>query len=454
MGFMEALSPIMKILPEVSSPKRHISFRERITWSGIILALYFILAEIPLYGLPDSINDMFAGFRTVLAGDSGTLLHLGIGPIVTAGIIMQLLAGSDLINVDLSTHKGKATFQGTQKILAVFLCFFEALLFAYAWRYQVSSNMLIFLIVQMAIGAFVLLLMDEVVTKWGFGSGISLFIAARVSAQVFWQAFSPLRDDSGQFLGAIPDFISKIVSGDTAGILTRPYPYPDVASLLFTVAVFLLVVYFEAMRIEIPLSYGKYKGIRGRYPIKFIYASNIPMILTVALFANVRVFAQLTNWNILGTFSSDGNSVTGGLLYYLTAPNSLSGVYNEPIRGLVYLIIVVVFCVLFAKLWIELTNMGPKAVAKRLQGSGMQIPGFRKDIRILEKLLSRYIPQVTVMGGAFVGFIAVFADFTGALGTGTGILLTVGIVYRMYEDLAKEQASELFPALRQFLGKE
>jgi preprotein translocase subunit SecY len=454
MGFMDALSPIMRILPEVAGPKRHITFRERITWSGIILALYFVLAEIPLYGLPDSINDMFAGFRTVLAGDSGTLLHLGIGPIVTAGIIMQLLAGSDIINLDLSTHKGKVMFQGTQKILAVFLCFFEAVLFAYAWRYQVTTNALVFLIVQMALGALVLLLMDEVVTKWGFGSGISLFIAARVSAQVFWQAFSPLRDASGQFLGAIPDFISKVVSGDTAGILSRPYPYPDMTSLIFTFAVFLIVVYFEAMRIEIPLSYGKYKGIRGRYPIKFIYASNIPMILTIALFANVRVMAQLTNWNILGSFSQDGNAVTGGLLYYLTAPSSLSTVVDEPLRAFIYLVVVVAFCVLFAKLWIELTNMGPKAVAKRLQGSGMQIPGFRKDIRILEKLLSRYIPQVTVMGGAFVGLIAVFADFTGALGTGTGILLTVGIVYRMYEDLAKEQASELFPALRQFLGKE
>jgi preprotein translocase subunit SecY len=222
---------------------------------------------------------------------------------------------------------------------------------------------------------------------------------------------------------------------------------------MFTIIVFLIVVYFEAMRIEIPLAYGKYKGIRGRYPIKFIYASNIPMILTVALFANVRVLAQVTGLNILGSFGQN-DAVTGGLLYYLTPPRSLSAVAAEPLRGLVYLVIVVLFCVLFAKLWIELTNMGPKAVAKRLQSSGMQIPGFRKDIRILEKILSRYIPHVTVMGGAFVGFIAVFADFTGALGTGTGILLTVGIIYRMYEQLAKEQASELFPALRQFLGKE
>lgn len=453
MSFIEALSPIVRFLPEVTSPKRHISFKERITWSAIILVVYFVLSEIPLYGLPASIEDMFAGFRTVLAGNSGSLLHLGIGPIVTAGIVMQLLAGSDIINFDLSTHRGKALFQGTQKLLAVFLCFLQAILFAFAWRYQVSGSMLTFLIIQMGIGAMFLLMMDEVVTKWGFGSGVSLFIAARVSGQVFWQAFSPLRDESGQFLGAIPDFISKIIGGETAGIFTRPAPYPDVTSFMFTIVVFLIVVYFEAMRIEIPLAYGKYKGIRGRYPIKFIYASNIPMILTVALFANVRVLAQVTGFNILGTFGQS-DSVTGGLLYYLTPPRSLSAVAAEPLRGFVYLVIVVLFCVMFAKLWIELTNMGPKAVAKRLQSSGMQIPGFRKDIRILEKILSRYIPHVTVMGGAFVGFIAVFADFTGALGTGTGILLTVGIIYRMYEQLAKEQASELFPALRQFLGKE
>jgi len=453
MSLQGALTPLFRILPEVRSPTRHISFKERITWSGIILIMYFVLSEIPLYGLPATIQDMFAGFRTVLAGNSGSLLHLGIGPIVTAGIVMQLLQGSDILGMDLSTHQGKAVFQGTQKLLAIFLCIFEAFIFAFAWRYDVTSGMLMLLVAQMAVGALLLLMMDEVVTKWGFGSGVSLFIAARVSAQVFWQAFSPLKDESGQYLGAIPDFISKIINGETVGIISRPYPYPDMTAFFFTIVVFLIVVYFETMRIEIPLSYGKYKGIRGRYPIKFIYASNIPMILTVALFANVRIMAQVTNFSILGAFDANGN-VTGGLLYYLTSPNSLSAMASQPIRAIVYLILVVIFCVVFAKLWIELTNMGPKAVAKRLQSSGMQIPGFRKDIRILEKILSRYIPQVTVMGGAFVGLIAVLADFTGALGTGTGILLTVGIIYRMYEQLAKEQASELFPALRQFIGRD
>jgi len=92
-------------------------------------------------------------------------------------------------------------------------------------------------------------------------------------------------------------------------------------------------------------------------------------------------------------------------------------------------------------------------VAKKLERSGMQIPGFRKDPRVLRKVLSRYIPQVTVMGGAAVGLIAAVANFTGALGT-TGILLTVGILYRLYEELMREQMGEMFPALRKVLGSE
>ncbi len=208
------------------------------------------------------------------------------------------------------------------------------------------------------------------------------------------------------------------------------------------------------MRLEIPLSYGKFRGARGRYPIKFLYASNIPVILSAALFANVQLIARvLTARGItwLGTFNEMG-SPQSGLIYYLTPPRSIEVLLFEPFRALFYLLVFVGLCALFAVLWIDLTGMGPKDVAKKLQGSGMQIPGFRRDIRILEKVLDRYIPPITIMGGIFVGLLATFADFTGALGTGTGILLTVGIVYRMYEELAKEQMGEMMPGFRQFLG--
>ncbi|HII67060.1 MAG TPA: preprotein translocase subunit SecY, partial [Thermococcaceae archaeon] len=88
----------------------------------------------------------------------------------------------------------------------------------------------------------------------------------------------------------------------------------------------------------------------------------------------------------------------------------------------------------------------------QLQRAGLQIPGFRRDPRILERVLQRYIPYVTFWGAFTLAVVAVLADFLGALGTGTGILLTVGILYRFYEEIAREQASEMFPALRRFFG--
>ena len=110
----------------------------------------------------------------------------------------------------------------------------------------------------------------------------------------------------------------------------------------------------------------------------------------------------------------------------------------------------------FAKFWIETTNMGPEAVAKQIQSSGMQIPGFRRDPRVLKRVLERYIPVVTVLSGAFVGSLAAFADLIGTTGqsSGTGVLLMVGIIIRMYEQIGKEQAMEMHPVLRGFFGAE
>ena len=455
MSKLEILSPLYRFIPEVSIPKRHIPFKEKITWSALVLSIYFALSQIPLYGVSEKAMDWFAGFRVVLAGNSGSILHLGIGPIVTAGIIMQLLVGSDILNLDLTTHKGKETFQGTQKLLAISLCFFEAFAMARG-QGMAEGTMLYIVILQMAFGGILVMIMDEVVTKWGFGSGISLFIAGRVSAQIIWRSFSFLAsaDIPDQLIGAIPAFIKSFISGNPEW--TRPGILAGMDQVFFTIIIFFIIVYIESIRVEIPLSYGKFKGIRGRYPIKFIYASNIPMILTVAMFANVQLMAKILNtrgitW--LGAFDSQGNAVSG-IVNYIQPPRGIGNLMQEPLGALVYLIIVVLLCIFFAVLWIELTQMGPEAVAKKLERSGMQIPGFRKDPRVLRKVLSRYIPQVTVMGGAAVGIVAVFADFTGALGTGTGILLTVGIVYRLYEELMKEQMGEMFPALRKIIGSE
>ena len=78
--------------------------------------------------------------------------------------------------------------------------------------------------------------------------------------------------------------------------------------------------------------------------------------------------------------------------------------------------------------------------------------GFRRDERILEHILSRYIFPLTIMGAALVGFLASTADLMGALSRGTGILLAVMIVYRLYEDIAKQHMMDMHPALRKMMG--
>lgn len=455
MGAAERLMPLFRFLPEVDIPKRHIPFKEKVTWSAVILVIYFLLGEIPLYGMTGTSQDYFGYFKAVLASEQGTLITLGIGPVVMAGIFMQLFQGAEIIKFDLTTHEGKTLFQGIQKMLAIFLCVFESFMFVWGGAFgRPGTSIMVFLMMQMALGAFLVLLMDEVVTKWGFGSGISLFIAGGVAKDIVWRTFSMLdvEEYPGQFIGAVPEFIRSVLAGTPTW--TR-IALPDMTQVFFTVLIFLVVVYAESMRVEIPLSYGRFKGVRGRYPIRFIYASVIPVILTSAMIGSANLVARLlvdrVGWDFLGTF--EGSVATGGLMYYLSPPAGLDQVAADPVRATIYLVVMVGGCILFSTMWIELTNMGPRAVAERLQQSGMQIPGFRRDPRIVEKVLNRYIPKVTIMGGATIGLLAAFATFTNALGTGTGILLTVGIVYRMYEDLMREQMSEMFPALRTFLGE-
>jgi preprotein translocase subunit SecY len=84
----------------------------------------------------------------------------------------------------------------------------------------------------------------------------------------------------------------------------------------------------------------------------------------------------------------------------------------------------------------------------------MQIPGFRRNPGVIEKVMERYIPAVTVIGGALVGVLAVAANMLGTIGavSGTGLLLTVSITYKIYEEIAEEQLMEMHPMMRQMFG--
>ncbi len=517
-----ALKPIIDRWPAVRKPEGHVSFKTKLLWTTGSLLLYFALANIALFGVSQQQLDIFEGFRAILAGASGTIMHLGIGPIVTGSIVMQLFTGAKIINLDLQKAEDKAIYQGAQKVLVVLFIFVESIPQVYGFLEpdalfveSVGAGLArTVIILQLALGAVVVFLMDELISKWGIGSGISLFIAAGVSQALFqgtlnWQPVTTGADyNPGGQLGVAPNPPSGVIpmvfyvfsqrslrSLVTEGgfedlfIGNQFFPNP-ILTFLATIAIFLFVVFAESSRVELPLAHGKVRGARGRYPLRLIYASNIPVILMAALIANINIFSLLL-WQHpffsqipfigeawwIGTYSAESQSlqpIAGGA-WYLSTFNGLSDWFlpifdperygafasdHAPwqilIKIVIYLTLFIGGSIMFAKFWVETTNMGPESVAKQIERSGMQIPGFRRDPRVLQKILGRYIPTITVLGGAIVGGLAAIADMLGTIGnaTGTGLLLAVGIYIRMYEQIAKEQAMEMHPVLRGFFGAE
>jgi preprotein translocase subunit SecY len=509
---LHGLAPIIERMPSITKPDGHVHFRTKMTWTLGILLLYFALTNVTMYGLGPDTVDLFVQYRAILAGASGSLMHLGIGPIVTGSIIMQLFTGAKIINLNLQDTKDKAIYQGTQKVLVVVMIFVESIPQVFGFL-EPSVGVVgelgltwarMAIITQLIIGSYLVFLMDEVVSKWGIGSGISLFIAAGVSQAIFtgtlnWEPAPGATDPNSPPTGTIPMVIWTIMNSSSRELMQGGYeamllaPPNPVVALVGTLIVFFVVVYVESSRIELPLAHGRVRGARGRYPIRLIYASVIPVILVSALLANVNMFAMLfwshptmSKWPIvghnwmIGAFDvSQGNPVpTMGAAYYLNRVNgiqdwflplaspkyesymTIGGVSHEPyqllLHVIVYMGVMILGSMMFAKFWIETTNMGAQGVAKQIQGSGMQIPGFRRDPRIVEKVLERYIPTVTVFSGAMVGLLAAGGDMIGTTGqsSGTGVLLTVGIMIRMYEQIGKEQMMEMHPVLRQFFGEE
>src|SRR5271170_6004627 len=194
------LKPITTRIPAVSQPKGHVHFRTKMFWTIGILLTYFLLTNIYLFGVDQAtVIDLFQSYRAILAGAQGTLMHLGIGPIVTESIIMQLFTGAKIINLDLTDDEDKGTYQGSQKVVVVAMILVEAVPQVYGYLTPSASlvtslgqaspgNGLLLantiIIAQLVFGSYLVFLMDEVVSKWGIGSGISLFIAAGVSQQI------------------------------------------------------------------------------------------------------------------------------------------------------------------------------------------------------------------------------------------------------------------------------
>jgi protein transport protein SEC61 subunit alpha len=462
--FLTLVRPFMVVLPEVSQPDRKIPIREKVLWTAIVLFIYLVCCQIPLYGIrPTEKSDPFYWMRVILASNRGTLMELGISPIVTSGLVMQLLAGSKIIEVDQGLKDDRALFSGAQKLFGILITIGEAVAYVLSGMYgdvkDLGAGNAILIILQLFVAGLIVICLDELLQKgYGLGSGISLFIATNICENIIWKSFSPTTVNTGrgtEFEGAlIALFHLLITKEDKVRALKEAFyrqNLPNITNLLATILVFVVVIYFQGFRVDLPVKYHKYRGQQGSYPIKLFYTSNIPIILQTALVSNLYFFSQLlykrysTNFlvRLFGRWqdvegSGGSNSVpVGGLAYYVSPPQSFAEIFYDPFHAFFYLAFILTACALFSKTWIEVSGSSARDVAKQLKDQQMFMKGHRESS--LVHVLNYYIPTAAAFGGMCIGGLTVIADFMGAIGSGTGILLAVTIIYQYFEIFYKEK---------------
>lgn len=477
---LDRMEPLLSRMPAVKPPEGHVHFKNKLMWTAAVLLLYFILTNIPVFGLASNSVDIFEYYRALLAGAQGTILHLGIGPIVTASIVLQLLRGADLIKINTSDQRGQVLYMGLQKLLIFVMIFIEALPNVFGGWMTADAGVaaifggntaivMILIFLQICLGGVLVMFMDEVVSKWGIGSGVGLFIVAGVAQGLVNGLFN--WSAAGSTDSFASGFFPRLFQVIAEGANFIDYFGLQILALITTIVLFFVIVFVESTRIEIPLAHANVRGARSRFPVKLVYASVLPMILVRVLQANVQMIGMiLSNFgiNILGEFN--GTTPVNGLMWYLAPINqpqdwmwwlsNFTGaghaVWEVLIRIGIDCLVMILGGALFAIFWVKTAGLDSKHVARQIQNSGMQIPGYRRSPAVLERYLDRYIPRVTVIGGVFIGLLSVVANMLGIIGFvgGTGLLLTVSIIYRLYEQIANEQMMEMYPFMRGFFNKE
>ncbi len=466
MSYKNNLHNVVSYIPTVQQPKQHVSFKNKILWTLGILMLYFIMTNIPIYGAEEG-QDLLGELRGVLAAEQGSLMQLGIMPIVTASIMLQIMSGTNMLPLDMSNPRDKSLYQGLKRLLIFIMVILNSIPIVFAGEFLIPStataadlgittDTLKFIIfAQVVFGGLLIYYMHEVITKWGIGSGIGIFIIAGVSQRFVGGLFEEVLGGWWAIAtGSVPlDF-----STGTAEMLL--FGSGNILPILTTVIIFSIIVYAESTRVEIPVSNIKVKQ-KGRFPIKLIYASVLPIILIRAFQANIQFMGQtldsqlggaMPSW--LGQYTGDGEPI-GGLFYYLNpiyAPEdwmwwlgtTSAEVHQILLRVFVDFTFMAVGGALFALFWVKTTGMDSQATAQKIYHSGLEIPSFRRHPDRIERVLERYIPFITIVGGALIGALAVTANMLGTIGgvTGTGLLLAVSITYKLYEEIAEEQLSK------------
>ncbi|KAI8973259.1 SecY subunit of pre protein translocase [Mycotypha africana] len=461
---LHILKPFMGLLPEIESPIGKIPLNERLLYTAVALIGYLVMAQLPLWGvISKESSDPLYYFRVVLGAHRGTLMELGVLPILTSGMVMQLTAAARVIHVDYSLKEERALFCGAQKLIAVLIAIGQAALLVFTGFYgdptELGPLRCGALVLQIVFASTITLLSDELLQKgYGIGSGINLFVATNVAQTFLWKSISFVSYETfrgSEKEGAIVALFSLLKNrSNKVRALKDAFYRTDLTNmmdLIATLVTFGLVIYVQGFRIELPVKSNRMRGQRASYPIRFFYTSSMPIMLLSAVYANIHLISQtlfmffgnhffirfLGIWEPIKEETVNQLYSTGGLVYYLSAPHSLTEAISSPLRTALYIIFSTVACIYLSKAWVDISGSTSRDVARQLKDQQLAIAGFR-DVS-MHKELQRIIPPAAAFGGASLAIIASVADIFGCIGTGAGILMAVTIIFQYFEMFIREQ---------------
>jgi protein transport protein SEC61 subunit alpha len=434
------IRPIIPIIPEVEKPTSSIPFREKVLWTTCALLIYMVCSNLPLYGVQRArSSDPFYWMRVVLASNRGTLMELGVSPLVTTGMVMQLLAGARVIDVNLDVKEDRVLFMAAQKVVGLLVTLAMAASYVLSGTYgeisAIGMGNAMLIVAQLTSAGWVLLMLDEMLQRgYGLGSGISLFIASHVSETIVWKALSPVTINTGrgtEFEGAILAFFHLIVvrrnKFQAIGEALLRQNLPNLTSLMATCLIFMACIYMEGWRVNLTVKLQKARGLERPYPIKLFYTSNMPIILQTAFVSNVFFVSQMLYKQSPGSpfiklfgewaSTSPDNSASqysvpvGGLAYYISPPATFSVLLHDPFHAIFYLLFTLTACAVFGRMWTEVSGTSVRDVSRQMRDNQVVMKGHRDTATA--KILSRYIPIAAALGGICIGLLTVLADYLG-----------------------------------------
>lgn len=465
---LHLIRPVLKWVPEVESPERvRASQRDRLANSMMCMLLFLVLCHTPLFGIKwERTSDSFYWQRVLLPSSRGTVMELGVAPILTSGLLLQILAGSRYIDVNLNNKEDRQLFSGAQKLFGMVLALIEAVGLVATGVYGplgVATSALV--VLQLTVAACLVILLDQMMQKGhGMGPGVQLFIALNACGNIWTKAVSPFTVDTSrgtEIEGAFLSFVQSLYSrSDKFRALHEGFSrahLPNVTAFAVTFAVFLAVMFFQSWRVELQVKFQKYRQ-PSIYPIKLLYTNHMPILLLATIvtdllllsrlahsYAPANIFVRLLgSWQVSTEHANAWRPVSG-LAYYISPPQTTWGILTDPFHSVLYIAFVLGTCAFVSKLWITVSGSSPGHVARFLRDQQIVMKGHRDHA--MKDVLTRYIPPAAVCGGTILGAIVLGGDFFGAVGSGTGLVLAATIVFQYYEMFGRERGEAMANSL-------